>query len=190
MKIDYANSNNNLQKAYIAGRASILRGNNGQYKVEAEHTLDSYYIPDVTNEVNDMMYSNEQMFSEHYRDFYWFAQNVKTDSLVDVKNSVPDIFARPDYSYHIIYNGEIMRGDASGNIIYGYLGTASGFSEYELLSGAGLYQIYSDRKNPFDFFKGYYGDNIGDGEQIIYGISLYYQKQYPGCVYPFPVSQP
>ncbi|MGB3904696.1 MAG: RHS repeat-associated core domain-containing protein, partial [Anaerolineae bacterium] len=49
----------------------------------------------------------------------------------------------PYYNYHRIA-GDFYYYDVWGNIMFGYLGTAAGFSESELLEGAGLEQIGSD----------------------------------------------
>jgi hypothetical protein len=70
-----------------------------------------------------------------------------------------------------LFMGEAIRGDAPGNILYGYLGTAYGFPEVVLLAGAGYAQIVDGNARPE--FIGSYFDDPSDQYYIRKGIDLY-----------------
>ena len=188
LKINYANAKTEKERNDIAQEAEYIRKTTTEpYKVLAQHALESYMIPDLTYEINKIMQDNEKSFEAHKRDYIWFKNKVRTGALIDVKNSNVN-FERNSYSYHIIYNGQVMRADAPGNIMYGYLGKVAKFSDAELLYGAGIYQIYEDSgrkistaiKNTPRLFNNY-GDNNGDPEKIMMGINLYKNKNGGGA---------
>jgi hypothetical protein len=177
-------------------RTTMFVAGEGNYNVRPEHSLADYYIPDVTNSLVGLMGEYEADFHEHHRDLFWFVEHVKSDSLVDLKRTNQE-FKRESYSYHIIFDCEVMRADAPGNILFGYVGTAAGFSEDELRRGAGLYQLYEDSdRNLFSMWINYpklfedYGDNPGDGEQIKMGVAYYFESKHPGYEYPNPMPGP
>ncbi len=60
----------------------------------------AFIIPDMTDAINSYISKYESDFKNHYRNYIWIKEIVKTGALVDVKNSDPE-FKRPDYSYHI-----------------------------------------------------------------------------------------
>jgi RHS repeat-associated protein len=196
LKIDYAKATTDSQRKRIAQEANVIRHRSSGYRVLSSSSLSTFYIPDLTNSITKILAQQESTFEDHSSDVPWFIDHVKTNSLVDVKNSNPE-FLRPWYSYHVIINGEVMRADAPGNIMYGYLGTAACFDEETLLAGAGAYQIWedSDRKigtaitNIPKMFHNF-GDNVGDGEEIRYGISWFWSAKYPGYSYPDPMPGP
>lgn len=180
-KIKYEEASSDKEREEYAHCASVLReAFPGEYTVLASHSIDDYYIPDVTEDFNAFIEENEQDFKNHKMNLFWFALKVKTGSVVDLKN-YDAVFNRPSHSYHIILDGEVMRADASGNIAYGYLGTAAQIPKSILLYGAGIYQIYEDSsRNIFnmDFMRliNNYGDNPGDSDQIVIGINRYKNK--------------
>ncbi len=185
LKMNYVNAATNEQRKTIAIEADLVRKTTTEsYKVLPHHTLAPYIIPDLTNSINALMNDNKEEFRKHKKDYIWFKDHVKTGALVDVKNSNVN-FKREAYSYHIIYAGQVMRADAPGNILYGYLGKAAEFSDTVLLYCAGAYQIYEDSnrdigktiKNSPRLLDNY-GDNKGDSEQIKFGIALYNLVQY------------
>ena len=148
--------------------------------------MSDFYIPDPTNEFEAFLSINEKRFFNrrnyaHPAKLFWFAEQVKTGSRVDLKND--DRFKREKHSYHVILHGEVVRGDTPGNLTYGYLGTAAGISEYMLLLGAGINQIILDKRPIWDVFVDF-GDNPGDGNQIKLGVMLYWMRQ--GFTYSEP----
>lgn len=72
-----------------------------------------------------------------------FYNEVKRLSDGDLKNKSP----YKEISL-FIYNGEIVSRDASGNILFGYLGEALGLSEEMLSAGAGFAQYVAGTANP------------------------------------------
>ena len=175
LKIDYENADGLFQKDIIARAARKIRNENiGNYKVMAEHTLDSYRIPDVSLAMNTIIHNREAEFEQIDGDLVQFKEAVKTGSMIDVKNT-NDTFKRNHYSYHIIFNGEVMRADAPGNILFGYFGTAAGIGDVVLLTGAGVFQVI-DGPRKIEWIFRYGGDAPGDGNQIMYGIEMYYRN--------------
>ena len=186
LKIDYENAKNDTERKRIAAKAKSIRNNNeGQYRVLLSHSISEYYIRDITTDLVAIMDDLEPEFISHRRDFFWFAKNVNTGAVVDLKNS-NDNFKFTDYSYHLIFDGKVYRADASGNILYGYLGIAAGITESELLFGAATQQtIFNIKRGIFRI-----GDNPGDADQIMAGIGYYFERKNPGYNYPEPMPGP
>lgn len=88
-----------------------------------------------------------------------------------------DPLAKEQHYHH--YNGFLYFYDIWSNIHYGYVGMACGFTESELLDGAGLEQIGSDirharKPRPSPGVGGLRKwDNASDRESIAIGIRLY-----------------
>lgn len=77
------------------------------------------------------------------------------------------------YGYNDLYpfRGRIINGDDFGNIHYGYVGKAAGFSDYELYKAGGIIQKWSGNYKK-SWYKTYY-DEPSDHEAIKYGIWLF-----------------
>ncbi|MCP4744825.1 MAG: hypothetical protein GY874_01595 [Desulfobacteraceae bacterium] len=84
-----------------------------------------------------------------------------------------------DEQHYHLYGDRVYYYDVWSNIHYGYVGCASGFSESELLDGAGLEQIGSDISriewpNKTSQAKGLRAwDKANDRDAIQIGIELY-----------------
>ncbi|WP_373289351.1 polymorphic toxin type 44 domain-containing protein [Paenibacillus abyssi] len=76
---------------------------------------------------------------------------------------------------YVYFNGSIMRYDAIGNIVYGYLGKVFGISDSVLFAGRSYAQIKDGTyKNDWIPITG--GDDPLDQYYIQYGIDLYNKK--------------
>jgi len=128
--------------------------------------------PDVTDQINGLLRNLELTYSDvrdipHLKRLGVFYTAVNTNSSLDLKTSW-----NLKNNAFLVYNGDIMRYDAPGNIVYGYLGKLFGFSNFELLGG-GIYAQFKDGtvKNDWIFYTG--GDDPVDQYYIRYGINLY-----------------
>jgi hypothetical protein len=80
------------------------------------------------------------------------------------------------YNTKYLFHGHVITGDDFGNIHYGYVGTAIGFTAYDLKYAAGMAQVYHNYAS-YDVSKmdGYW-DQPRDTQMIQYGINLYNQE--------------
>jgi Bacterial toxin 44 len=70
-----------------------------------------------------------------------------------------------------VYNGKSITGEGLGNMHYGYVGRAAGFSSTILKAAAGAVQIYSGTSY-VGWYKSYF-DDPNDQYWITYGIGLW-----------------
>lgn len=77
--------------------------------------------------------------------------------------------------------------DIWSNIHYGYIGLKSGFSESELLHGAGIAQIFDNNILEVNFFDLSANDDIDDQISIKIGFDLYYKFQEPSEMKPVDI---
>ena len=167
LKQQYSNATSDSERQRLAGEAKTLRDNNpGKWHVSSDKSLDYYTIPDVTEKLNDLMSSNREEFEKHRGNFIWFKNNVGYNCLFDIKT-------QSEWQHeHVIYNGQVLRGDVPGNISYGYLGKAAHFSDFTLRVAAGIAQQFSNAGQPVDrtWIFTNWGDAPGDWEFIKIGI--------------------
>lgn len=98
-----------------------------------------------------------------------FILSVGTGSVTDLKNT-------PEWQDDwYIYEGDIVKKDATGNILFGYVGKVFGYDDEFLCAGAGAYQIKSLTSDLR--FVGTYFDDPYDNAMIRRGIS-YYNKTH------------
>jgi len=95
----------------------------------------------------------------------------------DIKNSSDNILGKSsdgmrDY-WSYVYNGQLIRYDAPGNINYGYVARAAGLSGVTIQAGAIAQQVGDDlfTKGTFSF-----SDNNGDAKYVQMGINSYNSK--------------
>lgn len=100
--------------------------------------------------------------------------NFKTGGSWDIKSSTDEVLGsgqdkKRDY-WSYIYNGELVRYDAPGNINYGYVARAAGLWGWQAQGIAAGEQIVSDisQRNTPSF-----SDNTGDRKYVQMGIDLY-----------------
>ena len=99
-----------------------------------------------------------------------FVLSVKDDSPIDIKSS-------PEWTGEwYIYEGDIIRFDAPGNILFGYVGKVFGYDDEFLCLGAGLYQLGTKGLQQLDQLTSY-GDDPYDTKMIRKGIA-YYNKTH------------
>ncbi|MGG3157638.1 polymorphic toxin type 44 domain-containing protein [Priestia megaterium] len=97
-----------------------------------------------------------------------FASKVKSGGPWDYKKV---------YKGSYTFNGKSARGEDLGNMHYGYVGRASGFSSSILKTAAGAYQIKSDTAK-LKWYRSYF-DDPKDQTWIKYGISLWNNNSLP-----------
>ncbi len=90
----------------------------------------------------------------------------------DVKVNDPN-YGSATHKDGFVFSAEKIRSDAPGNINYGYVGKAAGFSNSTLLGGASTAQVWWDMAHG----KMSSGDNGGDAGYILQGINLYDNSQ-------------
>lgn len=95
--------------------------------------------------------------------------SVKSGSETDIKLSL-------EWSSNwYIYENDFIRKDATGNILFGYVGKFFGYDDKFLSAGAGAYQIY-ERHSDWSFWPTYFDDPY-DNKMIYKGIE-YYNKTH------------
>lgn len=80
--------------------------------------------------------------------------------------------------------------DIWSNIHYGYIGLKSGFSEAELLHGAGMAQVLDNKRFnilEINFFDISANDDIDDQQSIKIGFNLYYKFPEPSDMMPIDI---
>ena len=138
---------------------------------------------DVSTPINNALARAKGTFQEHKYNFVWFYNQVKPDADWDIKleDSWDETIAKGTYpgSYltQVIFHGELTTPEALGNITYGYLGTAAGFSKSILLKG-GDAAANGVSLSPKGIYKGLQGiakivDSQEDKNNIIKGINWY-----------------
>jgi hypothetical protein len=131
----------------------------------------SYYTldEDVTDRLNDFMrasnddYANDTPWMFRLAEFYDLVRN---GGPFDLKNQ--EEWQKAGF----VYEGEIVDGDALGNISYGYLGKVLGIPDEVLLVAAGVAQVAAGTSD-LNFLLGF-GDDPRDQMRIMQGINQYY----------------
>jgi len=105
-----------------------------------------------------------------FRNFY---EKVKPNGPWDLKNT--EFVNTKDKENKVIISGKLYNVDVTGNVLFGYTGSALGFSKEILLKMAGLAQKNEDiKKNGKpNYTSDSYWDDPRDQEQIEAGIALY-----------------
>ena len=113
---------------------------------------------DVSKPVTSAVESAKSEFASHYLDIGWFIKKVKNAGEWNIKRDA-NVWAKTlgisenSYNTTMIFYGRPVLIDDIGNITYGYLGAAAGFSDMILKGGSMGYHIlnhgFSDLKNEF-----------------------------------------
>ncbi|WP_254903754.1 glycoside hydrolase domain-containing protein [Clostridium tyrobutyricum] len=134
-------------------------------------------IRDITQELKNLMIRYQYIYESDWSSastivkLAEFYEIVRNNGLLDLKNQGWD-----DKFYY--FDKEAIRGDAPGNILYGYLEKVYEFSDELLCRAAGYAQVKAGTSNPnWGTYTGNppYGDDPKDQENIKLGIS-YYEK--------------
>jgi RHS repeat-associated protein len=96
---------------------------------------------DATEPVQTAVLAAESTFKEHSFNFLWFKDQVDNDAPWDIKieerwkNTIGTEYPGK-HNANVIYGGGILTPEKLGNITYGYLGRAAGFTESALILGS------------------------------------------------------
>ncbi|MDO4302186.1 MAG: polymorphic toxin type 44 domain-containing protein, partial [Clostridia bacterium] len=110
-----------------AGVEIVMMGGRKQYK-------------DVSVPINNALNNSRADFEANSGDYKWFYNQVKSGAPWDIKlekswESTIGSTYPGSYSTKVVLFGQITTPEELGNITYGYLGSAAGFSELILLKG-------------------------------------------------------
>lgn len=139
---------------------------------------------DVTKPINKAINDNVILFSEHGRNPIWFYEQVKSGAPWDIKLPIRlnETIASGTYpgsaTTPVVYRYMLTSPEGLGNITYGYLGTAAGFSLTDLLIGGDLAANGISLKSAKGIKNGIVGamrkaDSAEDKENIRLGVRLY-----------------
>jgi hypothetical protein len=96
---------------------------------------------DFTDPINKAVINAEPEFKKHRLDFLWFKDQVEPEGPWDIKvhekwnETIADGTFPGRHDTKIVVDGAIRTPEELGNMTYGYLGTAAGFSQWVLLAG-------------------------------------------------------
>ena len=144
----------------------------------------AYY--DVSSCINNALNNAVRSFKFHNRDFIWFASKVKSKAEWDIKlkevwENTIDCKYPGSSNAKVYFYGTLITPEALGNITYGYLGSAAGFTQEELLFGgdAAAGGFGFSLNGIVNGTKGILGraDSEEDKKNIIYGINWYKSTQ-------------
>ena len=138
---------------------------------------------DFSVPINNALNNAVGDFQAHSGDFMWFYDMVKTGAIWDIKlkdkwNALIGAGTYPgSISASIVLFGTLTTPEAVGNITYGYLGTAAGFSEGILLKG-GDFAAAGGNLSLTGLFNGIGGvfrsaDSADDKANVRIGINWY-----------------
>lgn len=124
-------------------------------------------VPDITKDLNELMVKNKD--DPFIANPFYFKRKVQSGGDWDLKTNKNSIFLTKPLQYkNYIFEGEILRYDAPGNINYGYTGASTWWGTDGLLFwGAGKAQI---EDNPNSYWT---SDDKYDSYCIQKGIDLY-----------------
>lgn len=118
-----------------------------------------------------------------YRKLIEFKQNSEEDGALNLRNESkwndlitqysPEAAPLNGSQYLFIYNGELLSVEDLGNAIFGYYGSAMGFSADLLYLGAEYAAVAKAIKSNQGSSNGYMGDSPDDRAMIDLGISWY-----------------
>lgn len=110
---------------------------------------------DISKPVTSAVEAAKSEFENHYLDADWFKKKVKNDGKWNVKQNA-DVWAKTlgisknSYNTTMIFYGRPVVIDDVGNITYGYLGQAAGFSATVLKGCSMGYHIFNHGLTDFD----------------------------------------
>ncbi len=133
-------------------------------------------VPDITVDLFQKMHTNVR--DQDIQNPFLFRDKVKSGGVYDFKNQIGTIYESGMYEKYY-FNNEIIRGDAPGNIHYGYIGEGTWWHSDNLLYwGAGEAQkaIPGNSDQRWDTAP-WYGDDPVDHFYIVTGQNLYAQDR-------------
>ena len=176
-----------VETAFISNSsdANLLNTRQSDFATTISEQIYNYFysssddIKDITKAIDSLVARYYYMYKSDWEgilgtieNLYNFYNLVRNNGLADLKNQ-----GWTDSQY--IFDGNVYRGDAPGNILYGQLGTAFGFSQELLLRAAGFAQFMAGTNEPeWGHYLGDepYGDDPYDQFCIKVGIFYYIKK--------------
>ncbi|MDD9150920.1 polymorphic toxin type 44 domain-containing protein [Sporolactobacillus sp. CQH2019] len=134
------------------------------------------YHGDYTNRFRSILHSNANQMSYYVVGGYFLAGMRGTGDLIFAENERQggkwDYKRKYGYYDKYRFRGKIITGDDFGNIHYGYVGKAAGFSDRTLETYGGIVQVIGNKRINKAWYRTYY-DEPKDNTMIRYGIWLY-----------------
>ena len=131
-------------------------------------------VPNITDDLTNRMEANVN--DAAINNPFSFRDKVRNNGDWDLKNQKSTIYASGTYNNYL-FDGEIVRGDAPGNINYGYVGKAAWWASDKLLFWqAGKAQKEAGTSLPEWNVAPYYGDDPNDHAMIKKGMEMYERK--------------
>jgi hypothetical protein len=129
---------------------------------------------DITKKLTSVMIKNEYENADHNIPFVTPNKLLEFKELVDTKGPW-DLKQLPEWNNSSLYifNGEIVDKDASGNILYGYMGVVYCIPTTALQLG-GVYAQWAANTVRMEWLPLAYGDDPKDQDNIIRGIAYFY----------------
>ena len=133
-------------------------------------------IPDKTAEINKALKENAEKLNN--KKYYNQSLNVNISNFINAVKSGgdQDLKSKPEYKKKtVIYDGMIMEDQDIGNLNYGYVGRAYGYSKELLLDGAGAYQIFEQvfkHRKGTETYKNCFTASICDDPRDTYFIEM------------------
>jgi|GEM_PF-3686664 len=116
--------------------------------------------------------------------FTWFYTHVNHNAVWDIKREARWKEALPDVPYlgvsadKFLYRGELYTSEDMGNLMYGFVGRACGFSDVTLYWGGGVAAQGGMNNDKVTDPDQYYGDDKNDHFKIEFGFHLF-EAEYP-----------
>lgn len=126
---------------------------------------------DISTPVKNAVENAKSEFANNSLDIGWFIGEVKNQGDWNVKRD-PEVWARTlgisqnTYGARLLFFGRPVVIDDIGNITYGYLGAAAGFSNVILKGGSMAYHILNHRFSKFD-------NELADERFVQLGVNWY-----------------
>lgn len=168
----YRDQLTNIEKQADAIRVSYYKAAGSSLPNDVTYRNKGVEATEITQQLNGIMLAAEYKYvisddlannpANALMNFYY---TVRNGAELDLKN-------QGFKSKYYIYNGHLLRGDAPGNIAFGYLGAAYGFSNDLLLRSAGAAQILAGTSNT-SLFSSSHGDDPVDQYYILFGVNVY-----------------
>jgi RHS repeat-associated protein len=160
----------NAEKGADAVRVKYYQLQEKKLPGDVKYRDKAVYAPDITESLNGLMLRYEYMYQGYDQmnplgsltEFYYLVRN---GAELDLKNH------GWNESYYV-YDGLLIRGDAPGNIVYGYVGRAFGYTRKLLVHAAGAAQVAAGTSG-YSYITNSYGDDPSDVYYIDMGIQIY-----------------
>ncbi|MCD7811636.1 MAG: VWA domain-containing protein, partial [Ruminococcus sp.] len=164
---------NDFHTHYFLCNADVYDNDNKNLIVPLSIMKQPYRITQYYDDSSQICIS----FRDAIYDYTWLIDRVKNKGLYNIKleehwNDMCENTNTDMPFYHstlpFVFNGEEINAEIFGNILYGYIGNAGGFSELELVGGGSLYSIIDTGKL----------DNSEDTAMVKKGFQMYNEVKH------------